>query len=92
MNKLEFSDLPESVQIIAAEILKQQMNCCGQSEWPGEAKRIAKAFLALYEGTDTDIKLEVMSLSRKSNLMHGGNISIDSLRQKSTAINGEMTW
>ena len=61
MNKLEFSDLPESVQIIAAEILKQQMNCCGQSEWPGEAKRIAKAFLALYEGTDTDIKLEVMS-------------------------------
>ena len=61
MNKLEFCELPESVQIIAAETLKQQMNCCGQSEWSGEAKGIAKAFLALYEGTDADIKLEVRS-------------------------------
>lgn len=59
MNKLDFSDLPESVQIIAAEMLKQQMSCCGQSEWSGEAKRIAKAFLAMYGCADADIKLEV---------------------------------
>lgn len=89
MNKLEFCELPESVQIIAAEVLKQQMNCCGQSEWAGEAKRIAKAFLAMYECADADIKLEVTPLFTQEQL--------DGLREycnrhPATGINGEVPW
>lgn len=58
MSKLELFELPESVQVIAADMLKQQMNLVSNGEWCAEAKRIANAFLALYESTDVEVKIQ----------------------------------
>lgn len=58
MSKVKFIDLPEGVQIMAADMLKQQMECVVNGEWCAEATRIANAFLSMYESSAADVTIE----------------------------------
>ncbi|HCO3755882.1 TPA: hypothetical protein ACNTUM_000883 [Escherichia coli] len=57
MNKLEFCDLPESVQITAVDFLKQQLAHCDPEQWNATAKLIAKAFVTMYEIDEASINI-----------------------------------
>lgn len=58
MSKVKFIDLPEGVQVIAADMLKQQMECVVNGEWCAEATRIANAFLAMYASSEEEVTIQ----------------------------------
>ncbi|HCR2010166.1 TPA: hypothetical protein ONC52_001988 [Enterobacter asburiae] len=52
MSKVEFRDLPECVQLVAANLLRQQMEIDDTEKWGATAQKISAAFLKMYESND----------------------------------------
>lgn len=58
MNKLELMDLPDSVQLKAADCLMRFMEVSESGKWVEEAKLISAAFLAMYESTEVKVTIQ----------------------------------
>ncbi len=52
MSKVEFRDLPECVQLVAANLLRQQMESDDTETWGATAQKISAAFLTMYVSND----------------------------------------